>query len=222
MATPDAPRGVRPLAAVDLLAAAVLTAAGLGGYLGPVPTLALLAAGIVSFWWRGPGWRAAGLRRPPDWTRAGVAVGVGYQWLSLYILEPAVARLTTGALPDVSMFRPLVGQPVQLLFWITLSWTLAAVVEEMVFRGWLMTRAAELFAGSSSAWIAALVLSSALFGAAHVYQGWSGVLTTGLTGTAFAAAYLLSGRNLWVPIIAHGMADTLGFTMIYAGVYPGI
>ncbi|MGE0039687.1 MAG: CPBP family intramembrane glutamic endopeptidase [Vicinamibacterales bacterium] len=224
MAAPGAPRR-DPRAAFDLLLAAGLTVAGFGGYLGPVPTLALLAAAVASFWWRGPGWRAAGLRRPASWPRAlaaGIAVGVGFQVLSLYVLEPAVAFLTTGALPDVSVFRPLVGQPVQLAFWITMSWTLAAFVEEMVFRGWLLTRAAELASPSPAAWVVALVVSSAFFGAAHLYQGWSGILTTGLNGAVFAGAYLLSGRNLWVPIIAHGMADTLGFTMIYLGVYPGI
>jgi membrane protease YdiL (CAAX protease family) len=68
----------------------------------------------------------------------------------------------------------------------------------------------------------ALLISSMVFGLVHMYQDWSGVLVTGLFGFVFGAAYLWSGRNLWIPIIAHGMADTLGFILIYNGNYPGL
>ncbi|MGE3274042.1 MAG: lysostaphin resistance A-like protein [Vicinamibacterales bacterium] len=220
----DTPSAIRAWAALDVALALLIILGGAAGWFGPVPTLVALVVAAISLWWHGPGWRGIGLRRPPSWPRAiaaGVATGAGYQIVSLYVIEPLVAQLTTGALPDVSMFRPLIGNPVQLLFWVALSWTLAAFVEEAVFRGWLMTRVAQL-TGGPAAWTVALVASSAIFGAAHFYQGWSGVTTTGLNGAVFAAAYLACGRNLWVPIIAHGVADTMGFAMIYLGVYPGL
>jgi uncharacterized protein len=68
----------------------------------------------------------------------------------------------------------------------------------------------------------AAVVSSALFGAVHLYQGVSGVVATGLTGLVFAGLYLATGRNLWASILAHGFMDTAGFVMIYLGVYPGM
>jgi uncharacterized protein len=145
-----------------------------------------------------------------------------YQFPGTYLVEPLIARLTTGALPDPSAFRSLVGNAQALLFWLVISWTLAAFMEEMVYRGWLTARIAELWRYSRAGWIIALVASSALFGLAHLYQGLSGVVATGVTGFLFGTAYLSSGRNLWCAILAHGLLDTLGFVMIYLGVYPGI
>jgi CAAX protease family protein len=145
-----------------------------------------------------------------------------YQFPGTYLVEPVIARLTTGELPDVSAFRPLIGDAQQLAFWLAISWTVAAFMEEMVYRGWLMTRIAELTRYSPSGWIIALVVSSVLFGLAHWYQDVSGVVATGVTGFLFGSAYILSGRNLWCAILAHGLLDTLGFLMIYSGVYPGV
>jgi uncharacterized protein len=209
---------------VELLLAIAIMVAGLAGYLWFTATPFLLIVGTLFLWWRGPGWRAIGLRRPASWPRAlGVAIGLaGYQFASLYLVEPVVARATTGELPDVSMFQSLVGDTRQLLFWLAVSWTLAAFVEEMVYRGWLTARVAELARYSKRGWIAAVVVTSVFFGLAHFYQGMSGMITTGLSGLIFGAAYLASGRNLWCAILAHGFTDTIGFVMIYLDVYPGL
>lgn len=198
-----------------------------GGLVGHLPLSAtpyLLVLAALFLWWRGPGWRAIGLRRPESWPRTlFVALVLGaYQIPSLYLVEPALARLTTGELPDVSMFRPLVGDERLLLFWLAISWTLAAFAEEMVYRGWLVARLAELARFTRGAWVAAVIVTSLLFGLAHLYQGTSGVIATGVSGLIFGMAYLASGRNLWCAILAHGLMDTIGFVMIYLGMYPGI
>lgn len=229
----------RAWAAGELTLALAIMAAGLEGYLWFTATPYLLAAAALFLWWRGPGWRAIGLRRPDNWGRTLVVACAlaGYQFASLYIVEPIVARLTTGELPDVSMFATLVGDEYQLLFWLAVSWTLAAFMEEMVYRGWITARVAELVRWSSACpakpklatrvsasegWIIGIIASSILFGVAHLYQGTSGVVTTGLSGLIFGVAYLASGRNLWCAILAHGLTDTIGFVMIYLGVYPGV
>jgi hypothetical protein len=213
-----------PWAIVELLLAIAVMYAGLKGYLPFSATPYLLIVGALFLWWRGPGWRAIGLRRPESWTRTLlVALALGaYQFPSLYIVEPAIARLTSGSLPDVAMFRPLVGDQRQLLLWLVLSWTLAAFMEEMVYRGWLVARVAELARFTGGAWVAGVLATSVAFGIAHLYQGASGVLSTGLSGLIFGLAYLASGRNLWCAILAHGLMDTIGFVMIYLGVYPGL
>ena len=215
-------------AAVELLLAIAIIAAGLqlqsvAFVLGSAPWL--LVAGFVSFRVRGPGWRAVGLVKPPSVPATiaiGVLVGLGYQLVGTYAVEPLIARLTSGSLPDVSQFRPLVGDEAQLVFWLTLSWTLAAVVEELAYRGWILARCVEIGGHSRGAWVAALAASSVLFGIVHAYQGLSGMISTGLTGVVFGATYLATGRNLWAAIIAHGTLDTAGFVMIYAGLYPGL
>jgi membrane protease YdiL (CAAX protease family) len=212
-------------AVAELAVAVALVAAGLGGYIAYSSTPWLLLAATVFFWWRGPGWRAVGLRRPSAPARVftiGLLVGVAYQFVGLYVVEPMLARATSGELPDVSAFRSIVGDEMRLAFWLVLVWTLAAFMEELVFRGWIMTRVAEIGNFSRRAWLAAATISSALFGAVHLYQGVSGVVATGLTGLVFACLYFATGRNLWASILAHGFMDTAGFVMIYLGLYPGI
>lgn len=213
-----------PWAIAELALAVAISIAGIEGYLGFIHTPFLLAAGAFFLWWRGPGWRAIGLRRPERWRRA-IAIGVAlgcYQFVSLYVVEPLTARLTTGELPDVSMFRSLVGNEYELLLWLGVSWTLAAFMEEMIYREWITARLAELARFSSTGWVIAILISSVMFGLGHLYQGLSGVITTGLAGLLFGVAYLASGRNLWCAILAHGVTDTIGFVMIYLDVYPGL
>jgi uncharacterized protein len=214
----------RPWAIAELVLAIAVMYAGLFGYLPFSATPYLLAVGAVFLWRRGPGWRAIGLRRPENWPHTlFVALVLGaYQIPSLFLIEPAIARLTSGELPDVSMFRSLVGDERLLLFWLAVSWTLAAFMEEMVYRGWLVARIAELARFSTGGWIAGVITTSILFGVAHLYQGMSGMIATGLSGLMFGVAYLASGRNLWCAILAHGLMDTIGFVIIYLGVYPGI
>jgi len=212
-------------AAVELGLAALIIVAGLRGYVPLSSTPFLLVVAVVFLWWRGPGWRAIGLRRPSNARFAiglGIAVGVGYQFLGLYLIEPLLARVISGELPDVTQFRSLIGNEALLVFWLAMSWTLAAFMEEMVYRGWLMNRLAELLRFSTNGWIAAALVSSVLFGVVHLYQGPSGIIATGLSGLVFACVYLATNRNLWASILAHGSMDTVGFLMIYFGVYPGL
>jgi membrane protease YdiL (CAAX protease family) len=44
-----------------------------------------------------------------------------------------------------------------------------------------------------------------------------GVIETFFFGLVLGVAYLRSGRNLWVTIIAHGLANTLKFAALYMG-----
>jgi membrane protease YdiL (CAAX protease family) len=87
-------------------------------------------------------------------------------------------------------------------------------MEEVSFRGWLMTSFAEVGRFDRRWWTASLLATSPLFGAVHVYQGLSGINPTGFTGFVFGALYLATGRNLWACIVAHGTLDTIGFTML--------
>ena len=208
-----------------------------GGLQGLIPfggTPVLVALGTLSLWLRGEGARGVGLRRAPpaptpSWRRVvllGVSVGIGYQLLSLYVVEPLTARFI-GKLPDVSMFTALKGNVRLFLVYTGVSWTLAGFGEEFVYRGYLLNRIAQLLSrggglGARGAWIAALGATTVLFGLGHVYQGASGVIDTGLAGLVFGVLYILGSRNLWAPIIAHGVADTTAFALLYLGRYPGV
>ena len=108
-----------------------------------------------------------------------------------------------------------------MLISLAVAWTLAAVGEEFVYRGYLLTRIARGLGDTPRAWLGALAVTSILFGVSHRYQGASGMVSAGLGGFAFGLLYLATGRNLWVAVIGHGTMDTLGFLLLFLGKYPG-
>ena len=219
----DALRAQRFLV-LELLVAAAILAAGFAAILPFSATPFLVVFGVVSLWLRGQGPRAVGLAFRSDWVRTasvGIGAGIVYQGFSLYIAEPAIARLT-GKLPDVSLFAPLAGNIHFLLISLTVAWTLAAFGEEFVYRGYLLTRIARVLGDTPRAWLGALVVTSILFGVGHQYQGLSGMITAGLGGFVFGLLYLVTGRNLWASVIAHGTMDTVGFLLLFLGRYPGV
>jgi len=186
--------------------------------------LAVVLYAWLSLWLRGKGWSDFGLRKPDSWKKTillALLVGIVFQALSLYVIEPFLGKLT-GDIPDVSVFRPIVGNVPQLIFFLALSWTFAAFIEEMIYRGYFMHRIADLFNRNNTGWIVGLILSNLLFGFGHMYQGLSGMIITGFTGFIFASLYFVNKRNLWAAILAHGIYNTIGFLMIFFGIYPGI
>ena len=209
---------------IELSLVVALVVADLHGLVpfGKVPFL--LALGWASFRIRGLGWSSVGFVRPRRWLAAialGTAAGLAMELLALLVTEPALAALT-GRYPDLSDFRPLVGSPGLLLVALVLNWSLAAFGEELAFRGYLMSRVAGLGGGGRGAWIASLVLVSALFGWGHVDQGLPGMLQEGFAGLLLGLLYLATGRTLAVPIVAHGVSNTVAFVLIFLGRYPGV
>ena len=179
---------------------------------------------MVSLRARGRKWRDLGLARPPRFARAiaiGIAAGLALELFSTYVSVPFLARMT-GEPPDLSDFASVVGNVKLLLVMLALNWTLAAFGEEIAFRGYIMGRLADAGRRSDAAWLVALVASSALFGWGHGGQGLAGMLQESFAGFVLGVMFLASGRNLVVPIVAHGVSNTLAFVLIYLGRYPGI
>ncbi|MDR3748008.1 MAG: type II CAAX endopeptidase family protein [Acidobacteriota bacterium] len=190
-------------------------------FVSKVPYLLVLA--WISLRVRGVGWRGVGLTPPPNWRRAviaGIAAGVGIELLELFVTQPVLVRMT-GKMPDLSLFLQLHGNVKLLLLGLALTWTLAAFGEEMVYRGYLMNRVAEVVNGSRAAWIGSLIVVSAVFGFGHIAQGLTGQIENAIDGLLLGALYLACGRNLWAPIIAHGITDTVDMLLLFLGKYPG-
>jgi membrane protease YdiL (CAAX protease family) len=80
----------------------------------------------------------------------------------------------------------------------------AGVGEEIAYRGYLIP-ALTLLLGWD--WGAAL-LSSAIFGLLHAYQGWLGIARTAALGLVLASSFILSGV-LWPAILAHAILDLI-------------
>jgi hypothetical protein len=62
-----------------------------------------------------------------------------------------------------------------------------------------------------------VVFVAVRFGIGHSYKGPAGIVDSGMAGLILGAAFLLSGRNLWAPILAHGLIDTFGVTAEFLG-----
>src|SRR5262249_41627496 len=103
---------------------------------------------------------------------------------------------------------------------LALTWTFAAFGEELAYRGYVLNRVADLLGRSQAAFVVSAVVVGILFGFAHVAQGISGTLDNVLAGIFFSALYLASGRNLWLPIIVHGVVNTTSLVLLYLGVSP--
>lgn len=158
-----------------------------------------------------------GLRRPKSWSRTIISAILiaAVAFAGIYFSEKA------GIHRDLSRFRALQGN---------LKLTLATVIyvligagfyEEFMFRGFLMQGLAMFFGGSRAAWGIGLIIQGVVFGAAHSYQNPLGMLITGTLGTLLGILVIVSGRNLWTAIIAHGLFDASRSILFYFLGPPG-
>ena len=191
-------------------------------YVSKTPYLLLL--GWISLRLRKLRWKDAGFSRNRSWAvilALGVGGGVVLEILQFFVTQPFLTRLT-GKSPDLADFRILTGNIKYSLVALALTWTLAAFGEELVWRGYLMNRVADLGNRTRLAWIVSLVVVNVAFGFAHSYQGVTGIVQEGFSGVLLGVMFLRTGKNLSVPIIAHGVADTLDILLIFLGKFPGL
>ena len=168
--------------------------------------LVLGLGGILAGWGRiGP--EAMGLVRVPwslvvPWAlglSAGALLVMGY----FFVLRRAVGLRES---PLLIQLLPRTGKEKLVFAWLSLA---AGVGEELAYRGFLVPVLALLL---GSPWGAA-VASSVVFGALHAYQGWLGMVRTGVLGLLLAASLILSG-SLWPAILAHAILDLLAGLVI--------
>ena len=182
-----------------------------------VPILFVL--GLISVRVRDGSWTAMGLRWPLSWRRTvlfALAAAALRILLGSFVIDPITSRFWPPAKAP-SGIESMTGHVAQALGWLLLVWTFAAFGEEIGYRGYLLTRAADIGDRSKAAyWIGAVVVS-VLFGYGHYYKGPAGIVDSGMAGLVLAGAYILSGRNLWVCILAHGFIDTVGVTAAFFG-----
>jgi hypothetical protein len=179
-----------------------------------VPILFVL--GLVSFKLREGSWFAMGLRWPLSWRKT-ILLALGAAALRILLSVP-LDSLTAHFWPAAKApggMNEITGHPLVALQWLALVWTFAAFGEEIGYRGYLIGRAADLGNRSQSAGWVAVVLVAVLFGYGHFYKGPAGIIDSGMAGLVLGAAYLVSGRNLWVCILAHGFIDTFGVICVY-------
>ncbi len=190
-----------------------------------------LAAATLLLHFRKDNWSNLGLRlRGPTSLRAFfvttgqiliifvVSVGLGYAaalLAGLYFERP----------PETDdRFGDLAGNLPLFLWWLLIAWSLGGFMEEMVFRGYLITKLETAFAGGapkrnfSPASIAAVVVSALLFGLVHLYyRGAQGAISLAVVGLILGLFYLAFNRTLWPLIITHGGVNSLAILGRYLG-----
>lgn len=108
----------------------------------------------------------------------------------------------------------LFGASPSVWFMAILTGLTPGICEELIFRGIVFNKASELLEGRRNSYLTAAVLSSAVFGLAHLANLSSQTLIPTLSQVYFAFAvgicycgiYLFSG-TLWIPILLHSIVD---------------
>lgn len=213
------------LATLFAIKAAMLQFDALWTYAGPI---SLVVSTIVA---------TAILRKNGErWTDLGLARPRRMSSLLLWSLGALIITIAAGAFIEAAIsagdfrvdvvdpryarrFADLPGNASMLVQWLAISWIVGAFVEEMLFRGMLISRFERLIPSvASRSWVA-VALQAILFGQQHYYyQGLTGALATGGIALVSGGIFLRSGRTLWPLILSHGVANTIGLTLIFAGV----
>jgi uncharacterized protein len=152
-----------------------------------------------------------GLKRPRSWPRT-ILIGIA---IAAVVFSGVYLSERAGFHRDLSRFAPLQGNlrlTLIAVFYVLIG---AGFYEEFMFRGFLMQGFAMFFGGSRVAWGVALIVQAALFGVSHAYQNPLGILITGTLGALLGVVVLMSGRNLWIAIIAHGLFDASRSVLFY-------
>ncbi len=210
---------------VSIFVISFIVPAVIPGEAGGVTSMLLILAMILLVGYlKGVGTREIGLVKPKSWIKA-IGLGLFYAIVVFIVfrisLEPLLESVT-GTERDLSRFDYLKGNLSELLNTIVILWITAAFFEEVLYRGFLTSNVASMLKYSKLGWGLGIGLSALIFAVAHGYQGLSGILLTGSAALFFTWIFFRHGKNLWIPIIAHGITDTSGALLVYFDVYEEV
>jgi membrane protease YdiL (CAAX protease family) len=172
----------------------------------------LAALGVLTWWLRrrGGNLRGLGLGKATTWRgmALGLVVALGYSGLTA-ALNPTVGLhlLQVSALKGLAVVAALV----------------AGLVEETIFRGYLMTSLDQMGRGR----VTQVLVSGAAFAVAHFYGFVSPaalLATFGATfvlGTALAITYLVGKRSLTPVMVSHSLVDLVIEPWLLLGFFTG-
>jgi hypothetical protein len=162
-------------------------------------------AAVLALWGSGAVPAASlGLAAPRSWTwsMAGLlAILSGLAWSSLQ-LRPKAAKIRQKIQDGIGALLPSSHR--ERTWWGAVSLG-AGISEELVCRGFLLYYCMVYLPHTNLA--ERVVLTSLVFGLAHIYQGWKGAVAAGILGAAFACIYLVTG-SLLLPVVIHAAVDS--------------
>ena len=209
----------RALSALELFFGAFIVIGHNVFHIVPNEVIVLCLLGLLSVRLRDGGWFAMGFKRPASWRRIlliALLAAAARILLGQFVIEP-VTGFFWPAPTAPELANEITGNAKVALLALLLVWTFAAFGEEISYRGYLLTRAADIGGRSTTAYWIGIVLVSILFGYGHYYKGPSGMIDSGTAGLILGVAYMLAGRNLWACILTHGFIDTVGVIDAFFG-----
>jgi len=203
--TRDALRGFGP---AGLLAILLILAAG---FVAPLPAALLILAWAAAS--RTP-WSAIGYVRPQSWVRTialGIVLGVAFKLMMKTLVMPAL-----GAPPQNAAFHFVIGNA-RAAADLVLASLIAGWAEETLYRGWMYERLGRLFGRGMAARVLIVVVTSVLFGLAHLSgQGIPGAQQAAITGAVFGTLFMATG-SLPLAMIVHAAFDLTATAVIFLG-----
>ena len=215
----DNPLASRALSAFEFWFGAFIVIGHNVFHIVPNEVIVLSVLGLLSIRLRDGRWSAMGLKRPASWRRVlliAIVAAILRILLGQFLIEPVTGLFWPKPTPP-TLANEITGNVKVGVVALLLVWTFAAFGEEIAYRGYLLTRAADIGRRSAAAYWIGIVLVSILFGYGHYYKGASGVIDSGVAGLILGTAYMLAGRNLWATIFAHGFIDTFGIIDAFFG-----
>jgi membrane protease YdiL (CAAX protease family) len=134
-------------------------------------------------------------------------------FLGLFVLQQVIQSRwlprTAGPPPEelMTLFNGIVNDPLLLAVWIgPVAWLGVATFEELT-RVFMLNRLWTVWSQPLGRWIV-MIVSAALFGLVHLYQGPVSAVAIALQGLLYAWYYKRFGR-IWPMIVGHALYDSV-------------
>ena len=186
---------------------------------GPVPvrTIVLVLVATVFIKMSGKSWSDYGLQWPFRWYHLILAT------LALFIIKlfgiqqfnDWLKGLLNIAPNDYSFFDHIHQNIPAFITWLTIAWVAGGFGEEMLMRGYLMQRIAEVLGSTKTAWVIAVITQAAIFGLGHIYANPGAILSGMIGALVYGGFAILMKKSIWPIIIVHGTWDTLGVMQFF-------
>lgn len=119
----------------------------------------------------------------------------------------------------ITLFKGIVNNPLLLAIWLgPVAWLGVATFEELT-RVFMLNRLWTVWPQPLARWLVILV-SAALFGLVHIYQGPVSAFFIGLQGLLYAWYYLRFGR-VWPMIVGHALYDSVQVIQVVIAFHGG-
>jgi len=179
---------------------------------------------FVLFKWKKIPIKYLGLFKPKSWSITifiGLLVGTFIQVFGIYILSPLNEWL--GVVQEIpASYAAIEGNNSKLIIYLVVSWTTAGLGEELIYRSFFLGQFVSVFEKVKNKWTLSLVISSLIFGLLHFNNGIDAVIGTTINGFIIGLVYLKTDRNIWAAYVTHAVANTVGFLIIYSGLYKDL